>query len=278
MPATADVLDLQLPSGRLRLERTGPADAPLALCVHGLTANLRSFDPLVERLAAPDRQVVALDLRGRGRSEVTPPGTYGLDGHVADILAVADHCGAERFDLVGWSMGALLSVEVAGTGRPQRVVLLDAAGNMDPEAIETVRAGTARLDVAVPDPQLYLDAIKAAGVFKPWGPFWESWLRYEMGDPREDGTWSPRTDRAACLEDLDGAAERDFRAAWPNLTMPTLLVRCLEPLGGGLLVPPGEAEALAAVAPHLEVVESERNHYGLMDDPVVLDAIARFLA
>ena len=47
------------------------------VCVPGLSANLCGFDRLAERLAGDALQLVAIDLRGRGRSEVTGAGTYG---------------------------------------------------------------------------------------------------------------------------------------------------------------------------------------------------------
>jgi pimeloyl-ACP methyl ester carboxylesterase len=47
------------------------------VCVPGLSANLCGFDRLAERLAGEALQLVAIDLRGRGRSEVTGPGSYG---------------------------------------------------------------------------------------------------------------------------------------------------------------------------------------------------------
>src|SRR5882762_6307934 len=100
--------DLMLRSGRVHAQRFGPADAPLVLCVHGLSGNMHAFDYLAERIVRADRQVVAFDLRGRGRSEITPPGSYGLAAHARDALEVADQLGAERFDYVGWSLGALI--------------------------------------------------------------------------------------------------------------------------------------------------------------------------
>ena len=47
------------------------------MCVPGLLANLCGFDRLAGRLAGDALQLVAIDLRGRGRSEVTGAGTYG---------------------------------------------------------------------------------------------------------------------------------------------------------------------------------------------------------
>ena len=102
-----------LPSGRVRARRWGPADAPLLLCVPGLSANVTAFSGLADHLAGDDRQLVAFDLRGCGHSDVTPPGTYGVAGHADDAVAVADALGAAEFDAVGWSMGALILMEVA---------------------------------------------------------------------------------------------------------------------------------------------------------------------
>src|SRR5437588_12215473 len=92
------VLDISLPSGRLHAQRFGPATAPLVLCVPGLSANMKSFDFLGERIGASGTlQLVALDLRGRGKSDVTPPGSYGWQSHARDLFGVADALGAERF-------------------------------------------------------------------------------------------------------------------------------------------------------------------------------------
>ena len=80
--------DISLASGRLRVRRWGAADAPAVVCVPGLSANLCGFDRLAERLAGETLQLVAIDLRGRGRSEVTGPGTYGWRNHARDVLDI----------------------------------------------------------------------------------------------------------------------------------------------------------------------------------------------
>ena len=82
--------DIPLGSGRLRVRRWGAADAPAVVCVPGLSANLSGFDRLAERLAGETLQLVAIDLRGRGRSEVTGAGTYGWRNHARDVLGIAE--------------------------------------------------------------------------------------------------------------------------------------------------------------------------------------------
>ena len=54
--------DIPLESGRLRLRRWGAADAPVVVCVPGLSANLCGFDRLAERLAGETLQLVAIKL------------------------------------------------------------------------------------------------------------------------------------------------------------------------------------------------------------------------
>jgi|BarGraNGADG00212_1021973.scaffolds.fasta_scaffold18355_3 pimeloyl-ACP methyl ester carboxylesterase len=109
------------PSGRIHAERRGSGDS-LVLGIPGLSANLRGFDFLAERLVDA-HTVVVLDLRGRGQSEVTGPGTYGWANHARDVLALADALGAAQFAVVGQSMGAFVAMQIArqapdGCGRP----------------------------------------------------------------------------------------------------------------------------------------------------------------
>src|SRR4051794_24552678 len=53
------------------------ATATPVLCAPGLSANARSFDLIAATLAESGHPVVAFDLRGRGLSPATAPGTHG---------------------------------------------------------------------------------------------------------------------------------------------------------------------------------------------------------
>ena len=217
-------LSLDLPAGRLAAVAHGPADGPLVLCVHGLSANARAWDALAEHLAADGRRVVAVDVRGRGLSEAAVPG--GLDAHAADVVAAATALGAETFDLAGWSMGALIGILAAGpaAGRLRRLILIDHAGRMDDSATAVVRAGLDRLDAIVADPADHVAAVRAAGGIEQWSEQWDAVYRRELREA-EDGRWVARTSRSACERDLIDMLERDWEEAWRRLTQPTLLVR-----------------------------------------------------
>lgn len=276
MPSVTE-LDLALSSGTVHAARVGPEDAPLVLCVHGLSANLHSFDYIVERIARDDRQVVAVDLRGRGRSQTTPPGSYGLAAHAHDALEVATQLGAERFDYVGWSLGALIGLTAAGLAadRLRGLAMIDHCGTVDVAAYAAVRAGLNRLDAVVDNPADYVAAVRAGGVVAPWNEYWDRVYRYELGPLGE--RFAPTTNKAACLEDLEHAAGGDVVSNWAKITMPALLLRATVPFGGGLVVSEADAVAFRGAAPGLRVVEIERNHFGIMTDEGAATAVAELL-
>ena len=272
--AESTPFDLDLSSGRIHAERRGDPGAPLALCVHGLSGTLRSFDRIGPAVAGTGRQVVAVDLRGRGRSEATPPGTYGIPSHARDVLEIADALGADRFDLVGWSMGALIGLVVAdeAPARLRTLTLIDHAGAMDDSALDAIRRGLARLDAVVETPDQYVAAIRSIGVIDRWSGLWNAVYRYELGEV--EGGFSPTTSRAACEEDLDVAGVEQLQAMWRAISMPALLVRARGLLNGGLIVPDETLAALRAEVPALEVLEVESNHFTVMDDEGAVEAIA----
>ena len=271
-------LDVELASGRLHAEERGPAGESLVIAVPGLSANLRGFDFLAERLAARWR-VVALDLRGRGHSEVTLPGTYGWANHARDVIGVADALGVEEFVVLGQSMGAFVAMEVArqAPGRLRAAVLLDACGQPDPETIAPIRAAVERLGAVYPSFAGYLALVQQLGTVRPWSPYWERYFRYELADV--PGGVRARSDRAAVLEDADYGEQHSPRALWANLTMPVLLARATQPLVGesGFIVPVAERDAFLAAVRSASLVEIDANHYGINTHPATAEAIEAFL-
>jgi pimeloyl-ACP methyl ester carboxylesterase len=259
-------LDLKLDSGRVHAQRFGAPDAPLVLAVHGLSANMHAYDFLAPRvLAGRERQLVALDLRGRGRSDVTPAGTYGMEAHARDVLQAATMLGAERFDWIGWSMGALIGILAAGLvpGRLRTLGLIDHAGGMDREAVQAVLAGLNRLDADVPDAAAYVELIASLSPISPFTDFWRAFYAYEFG----------LTSKAACREDFDDIPLHDWRALWGGLTMPTTLVRCERPIGGGFVVPDAVARDLRAAVPTLSYAEVDADHFTVMTDDAAAAAL-----
>lgn len=85
-------------------------DYPLVM-VMGLSGVKEDWAELADRLAEY-RQVLVLDNRGIGESDV-PLGGDSIKGMAEDVLAIADHLSWAKFDLVGVSMGGMISQQLA---------------------------------------------------------------------------------------------------------------------------------------------------------------------
>lgn len=277
-PAAPGELTLELTSGRFRAHRFGPEGGRLTLCVHGLSANSRSFDFLGAELAGADRQLVAIDLRGRGFSAITGLGTYGWANHARDLLEAATLLGAPRFDYIGHSMGAFIGMEVARQApeRVEKLVLLDAVGVPEASSLVPILAAVQRLGNVHADADAYVAKVRSLGTIAPWSPVWETHYRYDLVAAK--GGVRPRTDHAAVLEDLAYGALQQPRSYWPRLAMRTLLVRSGLPLGNGFIVSAADRAEFLRTAPRGEAVDVDANHYGVMTHPRTAEAIRSFFS
>jgi lipase len=109
----------------------GDPGAPPLLALHGVTGHARRWDRLTtERWH--DRHVVAVDLRGHGRSTWAPP--WSIEQVVADVLDTLDHAGIEATDVVGHSYGGAIALHLLARSphRVGRLVLLDPGFERDP--------------------------------------------------------------------------------------------------------------------------------------------------
>ena len=279
--------DIPLQSGRIRVRRWGAPDAPAVVCVPGLSANLCGFDRLAGRLAGDTLQLVAVDLRGRGHSEVTGAGTYGWRNHARDVLAIADAVGAPSFAVIGQSSGAAIAMTCAQLepSRVGRLVLVDLAGSPDQRALAPVVASVSRLGTVYPSAQAALALIKQIGIIPEWDQYWDRYFLYELRDV--DGGVAASSDRGAVLEDLGyGPAmywsepEAPIHALWHAVTMPTLVLRARREIlpGFGFILPRAEAERFAAALPSARLAEIDANHYTITTHDDSIAAIGAFVA
>ena len=96
----------------LYYEVHGPDDGPPVLLLHGDIGNTEEFDKVVPALVSAGYRTVAFDQRGRGRSTWGDrPITY--EQMANDALALLDYLGIDRTNVVGWSAGAILALELA---------------------------------------------------------------------------------------------------------------------------------------------------------------------
>lgn len=100
----------------LYYEETG-AGSPLVL-LHGFFRSTLVWQPYVDALAA-HFQVIAVDLRGHGRS-TNPAGCFTHSQSARDVFALLDQLGIERFQAMGISSGGMTLLHMA-TQQPDRV-------------------------------------------------------------------------------------------------------------------------------------------------------------
>jgi pimeloyl-ACP methyl ester carboxylesterase len=98
----------------LYVRRAGRPDAPPAVFVHGLGGASTNWTDLMALLA--DRvDGHALDLPGFGRSDPPRSGRYGLDTHVAAVVAHLRSLDRGPVHLLGNSLGGAVSIRIAAT-------------------------------------------------------------------------------------------------------------------------------------------------------------------
>jgi pimeloyl-ACP methyl ester carboxylesterase len=126
MSVVFEEVRLRLPHIELAAHLYGPADGQPVIALHGWLDNAASFARLAPKLAG--LRIVALDFAGHGHSDHRPAGAgYALWDYVHDVLQVAEQFGWQRFSLLGHSMGAIVSVLLAGAlpERVERLALID---------------------------------------------------------------------------------------------------------------------------------------------------------
>lgn len=153
----------------------GPEDGKPMIAVHGWLDNAASFDRLAPRLTG--YRVCALDLAGHGRSDHRPAGVlYNFVDYFADVIGVANSLEWETFSLMGHSMGAGISLFVAGSfpERIDKLILLDGVGPPlldDQDVPKTMRASIKKILRSDPDRMPRYEDEEAA-----------IQTRYQMGD------------------------------------------------------------------------------------------------
>ena len=127
----------ELPGIVLRaLEWGAPGGLPV-LALHGWLDNAGSFDLLAPLL--PGCHLIALDAAGHGSSDSrSADSSYNIWQDVGDVYDVAQRLGWQRFNLLGHSRGAAISMLFAGTfpDRVERLMLLEGGLPIVGEAAE----------------------------------------------------------------------------------------------------------------------------------------------
>jgi pimeloyl-ACP methyl ester carboxylesterase len=216
--------------------------APTWLTHLQLDGETTAWRPWIERLAA-GRTLVRYDLRGCGLSDRQPE-DLSLDSWVADLEAVVDALGLERFPLFGLCQGGAIAVAYAAR-HPQRVSRLILYGSY-------VQGALARSE---PSPAAQEVAALATLIGRGWGrqmpAFREIFACMLMpeappGVVRSLAEMERHSASPALARRLWIAFHRiDVEALAPRIEVPTLVLHCR----GDAMVPFDEGRRLATLIP-----------------------------
>ncbi len=100
---------------RINYEDTGGNGPPIML-VHGFTSSIEGNwrgPGWIDVLTGAGRRVLALDCRGHGKSDKPHDAeAYGSGKMSDDVVAVLDACGVDKADLMGYSMGGGIALDL----------------------------------------------------------------------------------------------------------------------------------------------------------------------
>ena len=253
------------------------------VCLHGLTRNSADFEVVTERIAGLGRRAVAIDARGRGKSDYDPdPKRYRPDIYVGDTLAVLNAIGVPRAVFLGTSMGGIMTMIAATIARDRiaAAILNDVGPELDPRGIARI-AGYVGKSGPFDSMDELIESVKAGqgGRFPDQSDaFWLTWAR-RVSRQRADGKFEFSYDPQI----------RQAFAAVPDAPPPPSMVPLFEALAAvpvllvrgnlsDLLAPEGVA-TMQRIKPDLAYAEVPRvGHAPLLEEPEAWNAIAAFLS
>ena len=230
------------------------------LLVHGLGSSIQDWEYQLPHLQQ-QRRVVAVDLRGHGRSG-KPRERYSMAAFAADVAALIEHLGLPPVHLVGISMGGMVGFQL-GVDRPELLRSLCIV-NSAPEvktksaadwwmlakrwslsrllSLQTIGKGLGRLLFPLPE-----QAELRAKVEQRW----------------------PQNDKRAYLASLDAIIGWGVRERLAAITCPTLVIS-----GDRDYTPVAAKQAYVAELPNARLVVIERSRHATpMDQPDRFNAV-----
>jgi pimeloyl-ACP methyl ester carboxylesterase len=252
------------------------------ICIPGLTRNSRDFEDVAPFIADLGRRVLAVDLRGRGRSDRSPdPKTYSPRVYADDMTALLASINAPRAVFVGTSLGGLVTMTLAmrNPGLIGGAILNDVGPAVGKAGLARIRAyaGKGAPVETWEDAAAYVK--RTNGPAFPdypddaWMPFARRLFRDEGGKPVID--YSPAIARTA----NPIVAWLATRLLWPAFkrlakTGPLLLVHGEQ----SDIIEPATIARMRRVAPQMAVAAVPRvGHAPMLTETVACAAISDFL-
>jgi pimeloyl-ACP methyl ester carboxylesterase len=230
---------------------------PPVLLHHGFAATARinwKFTGVADALVASGRKAIGIDARGHGESDKPHDSAfYGETNMARDLSALIDHLDAPEIDLVGYSMGAIVSL-IAASQEPRIRRLV--TGGVGEGVVATGGVDTRH----VPNMAI-VEALLADDPTAPQHPGAAPFRQFA------DATGADRKALAAQARVVHASP-----IALDRITAPTLVTAGDD---DPLAVPP---DRLAAAIPGARSLLVKGDHRAAVADPAFAQAIVKFLA
>lgn len=129
LPAVVSAQDKFFDSNGVRIRYVDQGSGQPVILIHGFSGNIETpwVNTGVLSSLASDHRVIALDLRGRGKSDKPrDPKAYGSEVG-QDVVRLLDHLEISRAHIVGYSMGAAIAAKLLTTN-PDRFLTATLGG------------------------------------------------------------------------------------------------------------------------------------------------------
>jgi pimeloyl-ACP methyl ester carboxylesterase len=251
-------MELMMPSfhnGAVEIAYLDEGEGDPIVLVHGFASSKNVnwvYPTWVSDLRKDGRRVIALDNRGHGDSEkLYDAAAYEIAIMASDVIALLDHLGIERADIMGYSLGSRMTAILARE-QPQRLrsAILGGLG------IGLIEGGGPGENVAIA-----LEAPSLEDVTDPVGRTFRAFA---------DQTRSDRRALAACLRGSRRLMTSDEAA---GIRVPVLIaVGTRDEIAGS-------AAALGRIIPGAEVLDiPNRDHMRAVGDKVYKVGVIDFLS
>jgi pimeloyl-ACP methyl ester carboxylesterase len=286
--AAQDGLKLHVRSHMPTLARTlGPriAAALPVVCLPGLARTVADFEVLAATVASDahaPRWVIALDSRGRGRSDYDPdPANYSLPVELADVLAVLTALDIGEAVFIGTSRGGILTMLLA-VARPTAIagcVLNDIGPVIEPNGVVRIKSYVGKL----PQPASFEDAGDILrGLFASQFPKLtrDDWIAFARRTFKSAGGRIVPDYDVKLMETLaDTDLERPLPDLWKQFDalarVPVMVIRG----GNSDILSAATVEAMRARRSRLDMLEvPDQGHAPLLEGPELIARIATFIA
>jgi pimeloyl-ACP methyl ester carboxylesterase len=240
-------------------------EKPKLLLLHGLTANAHAFEGLIQADLSDHFHIYSIDFRGRGLSDKTPF-KYSIRHHAEDIIALLDYLQIDQISVCGHSFGGLVSTYLAYhfAQRISKVIVLDAAPKMNPNAGEMLGPALGRIDKRFENFDVYIESVKQAPYLTEWD---EAMLVYYRADTAtaEDGSVEPISNLADIVQVATHVAKEDWNLYFTSIEQPCLLVCALDDYTlSQPLLPNHLALQIVAKMKNSQYVEMHGNHQTML--------------